>query len=110
MADSQPATQADLVNLDAATQGPLETGPNASSGDSILNAAEVFQQQLEQMTTWKQKLGQQMDLLRRDGVKLMERQKALAQEKQVLAQDRAELGKQREEISRMQGEAQAEGA
>src|ERR1043165_1753985 len=110
MADNKKSTQPDLVDLNEATEAPLESGLNASGGDSILNAAEVFQQQLEQMTTWKQKLGQQMELLRRDGIKLMERQKVLAQEKQVLAQDRAGLEKQREEIQRMQEELRVEGA
>jgi chromosome segregation ATPase len=110
MANKTPAAQGDLVNLEQATSEPLETGLSASSGESILNAAEVFQQQLEQMTAWKQKLGQQMELLRRDGLKLMERQKAIAQEKQLITQDRAALEKHREEIHRSQQELNGENA
>ncbi len=109
MAEQSKSPQHDLVNLDEATEGPLDSGLAASSGESILNAAEVFQQQLEQMTAWKQKLGQQMDLLRRDGIKLMERQKALSLEKKAIADDRAALQSQRTEIQAVQAELEAQG-
>src|SRR3954464_8504651 len=93
----------DLVNLDEAT-----ASAEAASGDTILNAAEIFQQQLEQMTTWKQQLGQQMDLMRKDGIKLLERQKALAQDRKAIADDRATLTSEREQIQKLQAELNAE--
>lgn len=98
----------DLVSLDEGTQQPLETGAGASSQDSILNAAEMFQQQLEQMTAWKHQLAQQMELMRRDGVKLLERQKTLALEKKKVAEDREALASERGRIQQLQSEAEAQ--
>ena len=102
------ANQNDLVSLDAATQPPLETGAGASSQDSILNAAEMFQQQLEQMTAWKHQLAQQMEIMRRDGVKLLDRQKTLAAEKKALGDEKNQLTAEREQLKKLQEELDGE--
>ncbi len=94
----------DLVSLDEAGQ----SAQTAGSQDSILDAADLFQQQLDQITSWKQQLGGQMDAMRRDGIKLLERQKALAMERKQLADDRAQFSTEREQIQKLQGEVNAE--
>ena len=76
----------DLVALDDAVRPAGNT-----SQDSMVNAAAVFEQQLEQMTAWKHQLASQMEVLRRDGIKILERQKNLAIEKKKLADERAAL-------------------
>src|SRR5436190_15980403 len=85
----------DLINLDDATQAPLGTGSGASGGETVIHAAEMFQQQLDQMTAWKTQLSQQMEAMRGDAIKLMERQKFIAQEKARLAEERAGLTQER---------------
>jgi hypothetical protein len=56
------AIQRDLVNLDDATQavGTGAPGSGDTGNETIINAAEMFQQQLEQMTQWKTQLSTQM--------------------------------------------------
>jgi len=103
-----PAGAGDMISLNDALKEPLEHGPGSSSQDSILNAAEIFQQQLEQMTTWKHQLAQQMELMRRDGIKLLERQKNLAAEKKALADDRQKLAGDHEQIQKLHAELDAQ--
>ena len=98
----------DLLSLDAATSMPLQTGAGASSQDSILNAAEMFQAQLDQMTTWKHQLAQQMEVMRRDGIKLLERQKNLAIEKKRAGEEREVLASERTRIQKLQHDLDAE--
>ena len=65
----------DLVNLDEETE--LQDAGSSASGtgsESIINAAEMFQQQLEQMTQWKTQLSNQMDAMRADGIKLLQKE------------------------------------
>jgi len=93
----------DLINLDEATQTPLGTGAGGTGGgDSVIHAAEMFQQQLDQMTAWKTQLSQQMEAMRGDAVKLMERQKFIAQEKARLADERAGLTQERAQLQQSQ--------
>ncbi len=105
---AQPDAPGDMISLDDSLESPLDSGPGASSQDSILNAAEIFNQQLEQMTAWKHQLAQQMDLMRRDGIKLLERQKNLAADKKKLIDDRLALTGEREAVQRLQSESDAE--
>ncbi len=102
------AAGTDLISLEESQHAPLERGPGASSQDTILNAAEIFQSQLEQMTAWKHQLAQQMELMRRDGIKLLERQKALAIEKKHAGEDREALAAEREKIQRLQHDVDGE--
>ncbi len=88
----------------------------ADHNDKLLEAANAFDVQLQNLNSWKQQLSSQMDLLRRDGVRLLEKQKELATQRQEieaiknsLSQDRAtleeqrtELGEQRKEFGRQQ--------
>jgi len=87
-----------IADLPAALKGIVE---GKGSGDSMLNAAYVFEAQLEQMTTWKHQLSQQMELLRRDGVKLLERQKNLAVERQRLAAEREAMAGDRAYVQKL---------
>ena len=64
----------------------------ASADDSIvkhnnqlLESAQVLEQHVEHLTAWKHQLASQMELLRKDGVKLLERQKQLAVERKALS-------------------------
>ncbi len=94
----------DLINLDEATKAPPDSGAGASSGDSVIHAAEMFQQQLDQMTAWKTQLSQQMEAMRGDAVKLMERQKFLAQEKTRLAEERTKLTEEQTQLQQQQAQ------
>ena len=95
-----------MVSLEESA--PPERGPGASSQDTILNAAEIFQSQLEQMTAWKHQLAQQMELMRRDGIKLLERQKGMAIEKKRAGEEREALAGEREKIQHLQQEVENE--
>ena len=72
----------------------------------MLDAAVMLETQLEQMTAWKHQLAQQMELMRRDGVKPLERQKNLAVEKQRLAAEREALGGDRTYVQKLHGEVE----
>ncbi|HVX85669.1 MAG TPA: hypothetical protein VH253_12885 [Phycisphaerae bacterium] len=76
---------------------PASDGGNAPS-DALLSAAHRLDDQIQRLTAWKHQLARQMDLLRRDGIKILERQKALAAEKTTLAQLRITLETQREAL------------
>jgi chromosome segregation ATPase len=102
MADN---SHGDLVNLDEQAESQ-DTGAGAS-GDNIFTTSEMFNQQLEQMTQWKTQISSQMEAMRADGIKLLERQKVLAQERKRLADERAELAGQRKNVEQMHGEVEA---
>jgi chromosome segregation ATPase len=59
----------------------------AAHNNQLLESAQVFEQHVEQLTAWKHQLASQMELLRKDGIKLLERQKQLAQERAAVAQE-----------------------
>jgi chromosome segregation ATPase len=80
----------------------------ASSQDSILNAAHVFEAQLEQMSAWKHQLAQQMEIMRRDGIKLLERQKSLAVERKRLVDERESLTADRQHVEKLHLEVSEE--
>ena len=100
--------ETDLVSLEESLQAVPDRGPGATSQDSMFNAAEMFQAQLEQMTAWKHQLAQQMEVMRRDGLKLLERQKNLAVEKKRAGEERSALAAEREKIHQLQRELAAE--
>jgi chromosome segregation ATPase len=106
---AQNMNNGDLVNLDEATRTPLESGVGASGGDTVIQAAEIFQQQLDQMTAWKTQLSQQMDAMQRDAVKLLERQKHIAQEKSRLAEEHAQIAGEHAQLQQQQTQLAAEG-
>jgi chromosome segregation ATPase len=83
-------------------------GLPASSQDSILNAAHVFEAQLEQMSAWKHQLAQQMEIMRRDGIKLLERQKSLAVERKRLSEEREVLIADRQHVEKLHREVSDE--
>src|SRR5205823_1894166 len=100
-----------LINLEEATTAPPASGAGASGGaggDTVIHAAEMFQQQLDQMTAWKTQLSQQMEAMRGDAVKLMERQKFIAQEKARLAEERAGLTQERSQLQHSQSQLATE--
>lgn len=67
----------------------------AAQNSQLLESAQVFEQHVEQLTAWKHQLAAQMELLRKDGVKLLERQKQLAQERAAVAADQQATAAQR---------------
>ncbi|HVT81800.1 MAG TPA: hypothetical protein VHM90_14235 [Phycisphaerae bacterium] len=97
----------DLVSLDEAAQ-PVAGAGGPTSQDSIMDAADLFQQQLDQITNWKTQLSSQMETMRRDGTKLLERQKALAIERKQLSDEKAQFAAEREQIQKLQGEVDVE--
>ncbi len=98
----------DLVSIEDGAELKSVAGPGASGQDSILNAAAMFEQQLEQMSAWKHQLAAQMEILRRDGIKILERQKQLAIEKRKLAEDRDSVSADRTLVVKLQGEVEAQ--
>jgi|GEM_PF-3608695 len=102
-----PAQQADLVNLDDDATIARAAGSGASQ-DSMADMAHDFENQLEQMSAWKHQLAQQMELLRRDGIKLLERQKNIAIEKKRLAEEREAITADRAAVQKRHGELDAE--
>jgi hypothetical protein len=88
------------VDVPAGMDVPGSRTKGGGKGDTLMQAAEAFEQQLQQMSSWKHQLASQMELLRRDGIKMLERQKNLALERRKLQQER-------EEVIKEKGEAQA---
>lgn len=120
--NAAPDPVRDLVALDQ-EQGAAGAGKAGSSGaggmaavggskgnsqDSIVNAAAVFEQQLDQMTAWKHQLAAQMEVLRRDGIRILERQKHLAIEKKKLADERAAVQADRTFVQSVHEQLEAE--
>src|SRR5580692_7547834 len=82
----------DMINL--SDESVVVENKKSSADDSItahnnqlLESAQVLDQHVEQLTAWKHQLAAQMELLRKDGVKLLERQKQLAVERSALAKE-----------------------
>lgn len=73
--------------------------PRPREADAVLSAAQRVDAQLERLSAWKHQLARQMELLRRDGIKLLERQKNAAQQKAELATAQAALAADRESLA-----------
>lgn len=76
--------------------------------DRIAAAASEFEAQINSLTTWKHQLAQQMELLRKDGMKLLEKQKKLADEKRQIVAEREKLKAEREQIQLAHDEVSAQ--
>lgn len=61
--------------------GDSPASPPNDSSESIQATALEFEQHIEQLTAFKQHLTSQMELLRHEGLKLLEKQKRITQEK-----------------------------
>ncbi|HVS71385.1 MAG TPA: hypothetical protein VHQ47_09040 [Phycisphaerae bacterium] len=94
--DSSPATPASPRSARAPRDHDGDAADPHVPSDALLTAAHQLEDQVQRLTAWKHQLARQMDLLRRDGIKILERQKALAAEKSTLAQLRITLETQRE--------------
>jgi hypothetical protein len=109
-ADIETAMRDDAANSDrSATQLSDEFQQRHAQ---MLGAAASIDQHLEQMASWKQHLTQQMELLREDGLKLLEGQKRLIEQERrlegesaAMETDRAALATQRATLAEEQRSA-----
>jgi len=80
------------ANSNSASPGDTLDGTTIfAHNEGLLEASAAFEQQMEQMQRWKQQLAGQMDLLRKDGIKLLERQKKLADERRAVGEEREQV-------------------
>lgn len=103
------AANNDTISSQAASPSiDLDSDTLLRHNDRIAAAASEFEAQINSLTTWKHQLAQQMELLRRDGLKLLEKQKRLAEEKHQITAEREKLKAERDQLQLAHDEVSAQ--